>query len=539
MKSKASGALCFTKHMKTIPHFGLYMISQCIYVAIFIALWLESNKFAAILTGGLWAGVGMLEAGVDIWIDSSKPAPETALRAFLLTFFLPFHTFTLYCKHILQSNGPFQPTLDGLLFSLWRSILASTPVYIVFQGALLFSNWARFESLSLSVCLQLAFLALALVSLVASGAAYKITVRESDPIIWYKPMEENGRGGSFMDRLVQAVSSVLQVEYGATQPGSTSRLPVIEKRDQRMLIKKSGRPTLLYCPGLAEIGQHFPVAFLQASSRLISVTLMATYLHAYTLISITIALVLTVMASIKMMKMKPKNAVLSGVLSVFLPATSTTHSSPYPPIKTKYTLLNTIIVLVVNMVSISILLGTSHPHQDIPLPIFSCSHNSTLSRPCQENEAENTVLSLALLVAVVLGLLSLLIAFLSYKRSEGMLLVCLRRWSEKHRAYLDDDSFTGLGRKWRMANMVEVEDRKGSLLKHLQLKTVNVFRISNCQGLAVPHARLQDGVILPKSNFESGADIATLGTEEENFKSFDNLYGLRFTRYAIYIRDSY
>ena len=61
----------------------------------------------------------------------------------------------------------------------------------------------------------------------------------------------------------------------------------------------------------------------------------------------------------------------------------------------------------------------------------------------QENEAENTVLSLALLVAVVLGLLSLLIAFLSYKRSEGMLLVCLRRWSEKHKAYLDDDSFTG------------------------------------------------------------------------------------------------
>ena len=60
---------------------------------------------------------------------------------------------------------------------------------------------------------------------------------------------------------------------------------------------------------------------------------MATYLHAYTLISITIVLVLTVMASIKMMKMKPKNAVLSGVLSVFLPAPSTTHSSPYPPIK--------------------------------------------------------------------------------------------------------------------------------------------------------------------------------------------------------------
>ena len=30
---------------------GLYMVSQCIYVAIFIALCLESNKFAAILTG--------------------------------------------------------------------------------------------------------------------------------------------------------------------------------------------------------------------------------------------------------------------------------------------------------------------------------------------------------------------------------------------------------------------------------------------------------------------------------------------------------
>ena len=32
----------------------------------------------------------------------------------------------------------------------------------------------------------------------------------------------------------------------------------------------------------------------------------------------------------------------------------------------------------------------------------------------QENEAENTVLSLALLMALVLGLLSLLFAFLSY-----------------------------------------------------------------------------------------------------------------------------
>ena len=44
-----------------------------------------------------------------------------------------------------------------------------------------------------------------------SGSAYKITVRESDPIIWYKPVEESVRGGSYLDRLVQAVSSVLQV----------------------------------------------------------------------------------------------------------------------------------------------------------------------------------------------------------------------------------------------------------------------------------------------------------------------------------------
>ena len=58
-----------------------------------------------------------------------------------------------------------------------------TKASVCIQGALLFSNWARFESLSLSVCLQLAFLGLALVSLVASGAAYKITVRETETFV--------------------------------------------------------------------------------------------------------------------------------------------------------------------------------------------------------------------------------------------------------------------------------------------------------------------------------------------------------------------
>ena len=63
--------------------------------------------------------------------------------------------------------------------------------------------------------------------------------------------------------------------------------------------------------------------------------------------------------------------------------------------------------------------------------------------------------------------------------------------------------------------------------------------ISKTQGLAVPHCKLQDGVILPKNSFTVVEDIETLMTGEDQFKTFDNLYGLRFTRYAVIIKEKY
>jgi hypothetical protein len=47
--------------------------------------------------------------------------------------------------------------------------------------------------------------------MIYSGTAYKLAIRESSPIIWYKPFIEKTARESVMERLVQAVSSALQV----------------------------------------------------------------------------------------------------------------------------------------------------------------------------------------------------------------------------------------------------------------------------------------------------------------------------------------
>ena len=39
----------------------------------------------------------------------------------------------------------------------------------------------------------------------------------------------------------------------------------------------------------------------------------------------------------------------------------------------------------------------------------------------------------------------------------------------------------GLGRRWRMATVADVEEKKELILKHLQLKTINIYRMSKCQ----------------------------------------------------------
>ena len=64
--------------------------------------------------------------------------------------------------------------------------------------------------------------------------------------------------------------------------------------------------------------------------------ILATYLHAYTLISVTVTVILTVFGAIKLIKMNVKDAVFSTILSVSQPSPSTSHSTHTPPIKVRH-----------------------------------------------------------------------------------------------------------------------------------------------------------------------------------------------------------
>ena len=44
-----------------------------------------------------------------------------------------------------------------------------------------------------------------------SGAAYKITVRETEPIIWYRPVKESEKGESWGDRVSKVMPTSTQV----------------------------------------------------------------------------------------------------------------------------------------------------------------------------------------------------------------------------------------------------------------------------------------------------------------------------------------
>jgi hypothetical protein len=122
-------------------------------------------------------------------------------------------------------------------------------------------------------------------------------------------------------------------------------------------------------------------------------------------------------------------------------------------------------------------------------------------------------------------------------RSMARLEVVARQWSERHKAYQETEKVIVPG--WRMATVKEVEERREDLLHALKATTINVYRISKTQGLAVPHCKLQDGVILPKNSFTVVEDIETRMTGEDQFKTFNNLYGLRFTRYVVIIKEKY
>ena len=67
----------------------------------------------------------------------------------------------------------------------------------------------------------------------------------------------------------------------------------------------------------------------------ILLVLLATYLHAYTFISVTVTLALSLLGGMKLVRMDMKDATFSTILSVSQPSPSTGHSTFVPPIKVK------------------------------------------------------------------------------------------------------------------------------------------------------------------------------------------------------------
>ena len=124
---------------------------------------------------------------------------------------------------------------------------------------------------------------------------------------------------------------MLQVEYGATQPGTTSRLPVIHKKDQRVNRKKIGFPTFLFAPTMQDVVYNMPSVILEQTGSIINIILFSTYLQAYALISFVVLFLLNTGVGIKLMKLKTVDAVLSATLSFIQASPSTLHCSVSSP----------------------------------------------------------------------------------------------------------------------------------------------------------------------------------------------------------------
>merc|ERR1711892_1608581 len=495
----------------------LYRSSQALYMAVLVIFMLEGEWVAGgVLLAG-WLVVGAAHAIQLIWRDSSKPGVEMAVMLVSLTVALPVCVVFKCAKGLVR--GTTSPEYGSATFSRWRTVLACSPIMLCLQGGLLLSSWTRAHQTQVVACVQAASVLVLLADLVVSGAAWEGCVRESDPIIWYRPVEEGGRQGSFLERVMTAVTAVLQVEYGATQPGSNTRLPVVGKLDQRV------------------ITNAFPV-LIHVLYRTVALILLASYTQAYTIIPIFIITSLAAVAAMKLSKLDLRDSLASAWLSFGLPATSIARNTPPPHIKTNVNLINTGIHIVVIFISLTVLLATAS--ESSPMPILSCSNSTSTddtSRPCKDNENHHSLLSIVLAICLGLGLLSLLASVLARKRSMSRLEVVARQWSERHKAYQETEKVIMSG--WRLATVKEVEEKREELLHALKATTINIYRISKTQGLAVPHCKLQDGVIVPKNSFNVVEDIETLMTGEDQFKTFDNLYGLRFTRYVVIIKEKY
>ena len=119
-----------------------------------------------------------------------------------------------------------------------------------------------------------------------------------------------------------------KVEYGATQPGTTHRLPKVGDLDQRVTLKQQGLPTLLYCPSFRETLQHIPMVLLFILSRITPIALMVTYIHTYTLVPISVIIVLQILIGWRLLKLKIMDSVLSAFLSISQPAPYQVKSTP-------------------------------------------------------------------------------------------------------------------------------------------------------------------------------------------------------------------
>ena len=141
-------------------------------------------------------------------------------------------------------------------------------------------------------------------------------------------MVEEGKGG-LLERLLAALTIALQGEQGSSGFG---RLPTVGRLDQKVVVKRTGLPSLLYLPSLGEQASVLPSVVLHLFCRLPSLALLAAYWQAYTLLPLVLGLrysspclppspspplsSLSSIAAIKLLRLTPGDALASSLLSL-------------------------------------------------------------------------------------------------------------------------------------------------------------------------------------------------------------------------------
>ena len=190
---------------------GLFLYGCCnaLYLTVFSLCCWEGRVLWAGLLAGAWILPGALTAFLELWRDSLQPTPASVVRVVVLLLCQP--VYLLYRGIGALGRGVNSPEWGVALYWRWGAVVGGAPVAVLVSGTLFLSDWGRLNQGGVGVWLQGATILVGLVDLALSGVGWRGLERESDPIIWYRPREESGRKGSFLDRVLEVVSTVLQV----------------------------------------------------------------------------------------------------------------------------------------------------------------------------------------------------------------------------------------------------------------------------------------------------------------------------------------